>query len=503
MVLKDLLQDMDYKLLRGSLDQEIKDVVFDSRKAAPGTIFVAINGFRTDSHDFLPQTVLQGVSAVSVEKPWEALPPACREQLEARDVTVIQVENGRAALALLSAAFFGHPTRQLKVIGITGTKGKTTTTAMLTAILEQAGHKTGQIGTNGIHTGSRKLEAHNTTPEPYDTQRYAREMVENGCEYLVMEVSSTGIKYHRADGIDFDLGIFTNLSPDHIGSLEHPDFADYLENKAKLFSLCPRGLFNRDDPQVGEFLARARCEIHSFGLGPAKEPLGPDYAALAWEPQRRGPVLGTRLQLGGAEDFECFIGMPGEFNVYNALGALGAARMLGIPREAICAALESISVEARVEVLYNEDFTVVLDYAHNGVSATALLSMLRTYNPRQLTVIFGAEGGRAQVRRQEMGEVCGQLADFCILSSQNPDYEPIENIFRDIHQALDPSGTPSVDIADRREAIYYALSHAEKGDIIAVIGKGQENYELVAGVRHPHSDREEILRALKQLGKVE
>ena len=502
MKLSKLTERIGFTLLRGSLETEISDVVFDSRKAGPGTVFIAINGFRTDSHKFLPQVAEKGASAVVIEKAWEDLPAETREALAAGGQTVLKVEDGREALAYLSAALFGYPTEELTVIGITGTKGKTTTSYMLAAIIEAAGYQCGLIGTNEIRTGKRTFPSQNTTPEPYDTQRFAREMVENGCQYLVMEASSTGIKYHRTDAIDFDLGIFTNISPDHIGTLEHPDFEDYLANKAKLFSRCRVGLFNRDDEKLPEFLAKASCEVHTFGLKETNPYAWPDYTLQNLRFEKQGDVLGTEAVFAGPEEaFPLFIGMPGDFNAANALGAAAAARLLGIGPEAIRKALETIRVTARVEVLYSSDYaTVMLDYAHNGVSATALFTMLRDYKPGRIVVIFGAEGGRAQVRRQELGEVCGKLADFCILSSQNPDYEPLEDIFRDIHVYLDPTGTPAVDIADRREAIRYALRNAQKGDFIAVIGKGQEDYELVKGVKYPWSDRDEIEAALKELG---
>lgn len=502
MKLSKLVERMEYTLIKGSLDTEIGDVIFDSRKAGPGTLFVAINGFRTDSHDFLPQVAEKGAAALVVERPWDELAEEARRALSAGGQTLLQVENGREALALLSAAFFDYPTEELTVIGITGTKGKTTTSYMLAAILEAAGHPCGLIGSNEIRTGRRSFASRNTTPEPYDTQRYAREMVEAGCRYLVMEVSSTGMKYHRADGINFDLGLFTNISPDHIGSLEHPDFEDYLANKAKLFTRCPRGLFNRDETKLPEILAQADCEITTFGTQGDSPYDRPDYRAEHIRFEKREDVLGIHAKITGPEgSFDLFVGMPGDFNLVNALGAAAAARMLGIDWTAIQKALARIRVDARVEVLYSgERGTVMLDYAHNGVSATALLTMLRAYDPGRIVVIFGSEGGRAQVRRQEMGEVCGKYADFCILSSQNPDFEPIEDIFRDIHQYLDPTGTPSVDIPDRRAAIRYALEHARPGDFIAVIGKGQEDYELVRGVKEPWSDRAEIEKALQELG---
>ena len=501
MRLIQLLERMSYTLLRGSLDLEIEDVLYDSRKAAPGRIFVAIDGFRTDSHRFLPQVAESGISAVVVEKDWAALPAETRGVLEKAGVTVLQVQAGREALAHLSAALFGHPTEELKVVGITGTKGKTTTTNMLAAILRQAGEKVGVIGTNGVDIAERHIHSDNTTPEPYLIQQYAREMVEAGCRYLVMEASSTGIKFHRTEGIDFDLCLFTNISPDHIGTLEHPDFEDYLTNKTKVFGRCKRAILNRDDEKWETFAAACRCPVSTFGRHMRENAPYPHLEAVQVEYVKDEGVLGSRVRLAGTDSFDFFVSMPGDFNVYNALGAVAAARALGISVPVIQAALAHVRVASRVETLFsNEDYTVILDYAHNEVSATALLTMLRSYNPGRIVVIFGAEGDRAQIRRREMGESCGRLADFCILSSQNPGDEPIENIFRDIHQYLDPTGTPSIDLADRREAIRYAIRNAQKGDIIAVIGKGDEDYDLIKGEKVPWLDRDEIARAIREAG---
>ena len=501
MQLSQLLERVSFSVLRGSLELEISDVLYDSRKAAPGRVFVAINGFRTDSHRFLSQVASQGISAVVVEKDWEDLPEETRNALEEHEVTVLKVTDGREALALLSAAFFGYPTEELTVVGITGTKGKTTTTNMLASILRQAGYSIGVIGTNGVDIGEKHLNSDNTTPEPYLIQQYVREMVEAGCSHLVMEASSTGIKYHRTDGIDFDLCLFTNISPDHIGTLEHPDFEDYLDNKTKIFSRCKKGILNRDDEKWEIFASRSTCTLSTFGWGTRESLPYPDLAAVEVEYVKENGVLGSRVSLSGTDEFDFFVSMPGDFNVYNALGAVAAARSLGIDISVIQDALARVRVASRVETMFsNEDYTVILDYAHNEVSATALLTMLRSYNPGRIVVIFGAEGDRAQIRRQEMGESCGRLADFCILSSQNPGDEPIENIFREIHTYLDPTGTPSIDLADRREAIRYAIQNARKGDIIAVIGKGDEDYDLIKGVKVPWLDRDEIALAIQEAG---
>ncbi len=500
MQLKTLLERAHTEWIRGSLDKEIEDVAYDSRKAGPGTVFVAINGFKTDSHCFLAQVAGQGAQAVVIEKEWTDLEESVRSILEEKDVTVLRAESGRAVLAELCAARFGYPTEQLKVIGLTGTKGKTTTSYMLKAILDEAGLKSGLIGTAGAVIDKRPVPTRNTTPEPYEIQRMAREMVEAGCEYLVMEVSSTGMKYHRADCIRFELGLFTNISPDHISPLEHPDFEDYLSCKARLFERCRVGIFNRDDEKLPEFLARSRCEVRTYGMNGESDFPYPDLSARILARKREAGTIGTLIRLNRPAE-ELFVGMPGDFNVYNALAAVEAAQELGIGMDAIRAALRKIRVNGRVETVWSgRECTVLLDYAHNGVSAEALLKMLRTYDPKRLVVLFGSVGERAQHRRLELGAVCGRMADLSIITADNPGREPVEEIIRDVHKGLDPTGGRAVDIPDRREAIRYALSHAEEGDLIAVIGKGHEEYQDINGERIRFSDREEILRAVRDLG---
>ncbi len=504
MHLSKLLERTPFTLLRGSVETEIDDIVFDSRKAKEGSLFIAINGFHTDSHNFLPKVAEQGTRAVVIEKAWAELPAVTRRVLSDADVTVVRAENGREALALLSAAYFGYPTEKLTVIGMTGTKGKTTATHMLLSVLEAAGKKAGMIGTNGIQICGEHFPTRNTTPEPYDIQRYAAYMLEKDCEYMIMEVSSTGIKYHRADGIDFDYGIFTNLSPDHIGPDEHPDFADYLANKAKLFTRCKVGVFNRDDEHFEEIFAGHSCRAYSYGVEKAEKPAGveEDYAVSELVYERRIDSLGTQVKTAnGRLDF--FIGMPGLFNVYNALSAAVTADLLGIPGEAIRKGLASVRVNGRMEIVMHGDFSVLVDYAHNGIAARTLLETLRAYEPKRLVVVFGCGGNRDPHRRYEMGEAAGKYADLSIVTADNSRFERTEDIMKDIHIGLDPTGGKSIDIPDRREAIRYAVKNAQPGDIIAVIGKGHEDYQEVEGVRHHFLDREEIELAAKEFGLME
>ncbi|MCD8124329.1 MAG: UDP-N-acetylmuramoyl-L-alanyl-D-glutamate--2,6-diaminopimelate ligase [Lachnospiraceae bacterium] len=485
--LRELLDGMDYELVKGSLDVPVGDIIYDSRKECGGNAFVCIRGTKIDSHDFIPDVAARGAAAVIIERdvPVEA------------DITVVQVPAARKALAELSAAHFDHPTRKMTTIGLTGTKGKTTSTYMLKAILEAAGKKVGLVGTNGAVIAGEHFTTNNTTPESYELQQYFHRMVEAGCEYMIMEVSSQGLMMDRVAGIHFDIGVFTNITPDHIGPGEHSSFEEYRAWKGELFKRCDIGIVNRDDPNCEALLAGHTCEIRTFGQ---KEE--DDFRATEIRHLQNGSFMGVSFMLSGKYgSFPVEVGIPGLFSVYNALGALGAALTLGISQEAILSALKSIRVNGRMELVYASDrFSVIVDYAHNGVSTRSLLETLRDYNPKRLVVVFGCGGNRDPHRRYEMGEVAGEMADLSIVTADNSRFEKVEDIIADIHIGLDPTGGAFVDIPDRREAIRYSIEQAQPGDVIAIIGKGHEDYQEVRGVKTHFSDREEAEAVLRELG---
>ncbi len=483
-VVRDWLQGLSYQLLQGSADKNVEDVVYDSRKAAPDTVFVCMKGARADSHNFIPSVIAAGCRIVVVERPVEV----------PDDVTVIQVDNGRKALALLSAARFGYPSKKMVTIGVTGTKGKTTTAHMIRTILEACGKKTGIIGTTGIVIGDETIPTVNTTPESYTLQKAFARMAEAGCQYVVMEVSSQGLKMHRVDGITFDYALFTNLSPDHIGPNEHADFQEYLYYKSQIFAQAKIGILNRDDEHYQEIRSYAQCPIYDFSL---KTPC--DFYADQIEYVAENGFVGVEFSIKGRCDARVRVGIPGLFNVYNALGAFGVASFLDLPEEKAEKALEHIRVSGRMELVYSSDqFSVLVDYAHNAVSMESLLNTLRAYRPKRLVCVFGCGGNRAKDRRYSMGEIGGKLADLCILTADNSRFEKTEDIIRDIKSALIPTGGAYLEIPDRRDAIAYAINHAEKGDMIAVIGKGHEDYQEENGVRRHFLDREVIREVLAQ-----
>ena len=471
-------------------DCEVNDVVYDSRKAKPGSVFVCLSGAVSDGHRYALAAVEKGAAFVVAERAVENCP-----------VPVLLTPDSRYALALLSAAFFGHPAEQLKVIGITGTKGKTTTSYMVRAILEQAGHKTGLIGTVGVTIGETVIPTDNTTPESYEVQKYLRRMVEAGCEYCVMEASSIGLKGHRVDGFLFEVGLFTNFSPDHIGGAEHKDMEEYLYCKSLLFRKCRLGIVNVDDAAWQGVLQGHTCQVDTYGYS--------ENAALRAKNDHlvnRPGYLGVHFQVEGALNFELEVDIPGRFSVYNALAAMAVCRHLGCSGEDMRRALDTVKVKGRVEAVpVPGDYTLLIDYAHNAVSMESILTTLREYHPHRLVCLFGAGGNRPKIRRYEMGEMSGRLADLSVITADNSRYEDVQDIIRDILVGMEKTQGKHIEIPDRRQAIRYCMEHHEPGDIVVLAGKGHEDYQEIQGVKYPFDERvviREILEDWKKEGKT-
>lgn len=499
MIFRDWLKGLEYTLLQGNVDVETEDVIYDSRKAASGKVFVAMKGIQADGHSFIPQVLKAGVTVLVTERPVEEeLKASGLSGEELNKITVVMVEEGRHALALLSAARFGHPTKKLVMIGVTGTKGKTTTTHMIRAILQAAGKKVGMIGTTGTVIGDVVTPTLNTTPESYELHQAFSQMVEAGCEYAVMEVSSQGIKMHRTDGLYFDYGIFTNISPDHIGPGEHADFEEYLYYKTRLLNMCRIGLVNKDDEHAEQIIKAADCELYTY----SEKGKEADFSASDIRYVSQPDFVGTEFHISGKYDMEVRLGIPGLFNVVNALAAVSVCSFLDLDKEKISHALEHIRVNGRMEIVYtSERCTVLVDYAHNAVSMESLLSTLRDYKPKRLVCVFGCGGNRSKDRRYSMGEIGGKLADLSIITADNSRYEKVEDIIADIRGSIEKTGGSFIEIPDRREAIRYSILQAQPGDMVAVIGKGHEDYQEINGVRHHFLDREVIEETVKELGE--
>ena len=485
---KDLIEKLEYTCIRGSVDVEVSSVEMDSRKIVPGCLFICIRGANFDGHSKAAEAAEKKAAVLVVEQEVE-LP-------EDADITVIKVGSTRYAMAFISAAWFGHPADTLKVIGITGTKGKTTTTYLVKSILEHAGYKTGLIGTIEMIIGEEHIPAHNTTPESYLLQESFRKMLDAGCQVCVMEVSSQGLMLHRTQGFLFELGIFTNLEPDHIGPNEHKDFEDYVFCKGLLFKQCRTGIVNCDDKHWEQVLKDHTCALETYGFH-GEASLRAGHLTLVKKPGE----LGVAFDVEGLMDFHAQVPAPGRFSVYNALCAIAICRHFQVGVEDIREALLRAHVKGRIEMVkVSDDFTLMIDYAHNAMALESLLTTLKEYEPHRLVSVFGCGGNRSKLRRYEMGEVSGKLADFTIITSDNPRFEEPLAIIEDIRTGMRKTTGAYIEISDRKEAIRYAITHGEPGDIVVLAGKGHEDYQEIKGVQYPMEERVLIAEILEEEG---
>lgn len=484
MKLVSLLERIEYKLCQGSTDTEVTDVVFDSRKVVEGSLFICIRGAVVDGHTFAEDVVKKGAKVLVVEEAVDV----------PEDVTVIKTADTRYAMACISAAWFGYPAEKLKTIGITGTKGKTTTTYMVKSILENAGYKVGLIGTIETIIGDKATPAANTTPESYLVQKAFREMTDAGCDCVVMEVSSQGLMLHRTAGFVFDIGIFTNIEPDHIGPNEHTSFEHYLECKAMLLKQCKVGIVNRDDSHFAQIIEGHTCQLETYGFS-AEADLRAENPQLVSKPG----YLGISYDVAGLMEFPVEIDIPGKFSIYNSLTAIAICRHFQVQQADIVKALKTAHVKGRIEMVkVSDEFTLMIDYAHNAMALESLLTTLREYDPHRLVCLFGCGGNRARDRRFEMGEVSGRLADLTIITSDNPRNEEPQAIIDDIKTGISKTDGKYVEIIDRKEAIAYAIHHGEPGDIVILAGKGHEDYQEIKGKKYPMDERVLIAEILAE-----
>ncbi len=517
-----LLKDLEYTVLQGSVEGEVTAVMNDSRKEIiPGCLFICILGAVFDGHVYAGEVAEKGAKVLIVDRPVEV----------PEEVTVIQVADTRYAMAFISAAYFDHPARKLKTIGITGTKGKTTTTYLVKSILEKTGLKVGLVGTIEIIIGDTHIHAANTTPESYTLQEYFARMVDAGLDTVVMEVSSQALMLHRTQGFIFDYGIFTNLEPDHIGPAEHASFEEYMACKGRLFQQCLVGIVNGDDSHVDTVIAGHTCSIERYGFKEEND-LRVTNTRLVKTPGRLGAAFDILINAASQErkeeskvatdgdmsaagqaagDFsevsdntyklEAEIASPGRFSIYNALTAIAICLHFGADLDSIKQALLTAKVKGRIEMVpVSDDFTLMIDYAHNAMALESLLTTLREYEPNRLVCLFGCGGNRSKLRRYEMGEVSGRLADLTIITSDNPRYEKPQDIIDDIKVGMAKTEGKFVEICDRKEAIRYAITHGQPGDIIVLAGKGHEDYQEIEGVKYPMDERDLIADILTEEG---
>lgn len=474
MKLKDLLQGISVLASTADPELEISGVSYDSRTTCPGDLFVAMTGFAADGHAFIAKAVEQGAVCILCERPPE------------EEVPCVRVENSRRALAELGANFFGHPADTMVMTAVTGTNGKTTTTYLLKAILEQAlGAKVGLIGTNQNMIGGEVLPTERTTPESFEVQRLFAQMRDAGCTHVVMETSSHALYLDRVYGVHYEVGIFTNLTQDHLDF--HKTMEAYCDAKSILFRNCGVGVYNADDPWVERLMRNATCREFSYAeraeadLRAEDVHLGSDHIAFT-------AVTKT-------ERVKIYVGIPGKFMVYNTLDVLGAALQLGIPLSRSAGILAAVPhVKGRVEVVPTpgKDYTILIDYAHSPDSLGNVLSSVREFSKGRTVAVFGCGGDRDRTKRPKMGKIAADIADFVVVTSDNPRTEVPGEIIKEILAGMEGTATPYTVIENREEAIRWAMDHALKDDVIVLCGKGHETYQIV-GTTKRHLDEREVV----------
>jgi len=487
MKLKDIVERIDAENIIGSLDLDIQDICYDSRKVRENSLFVAIRGFKMDGHSFIPEAFSKGAKAFIVEK----------DVILPKEATLIKVPSTRKALAWISNIFFDYPSRKIKLVGVTGTKGKTTITYFLQSIFQKAGVKVGRLSTINHDLGGEVIPSSITTPESVDLQKFLKKMVANQVKYAFMEVSSHALALHRVEGVEFSWAIFTNLSPEHLDF--HKNMKDYLEVKSILFKRMPPGkkvLVNIDDNSGEKIIAKTSCEVLTYGV--EREA---DFRGLNLNTEKRKTTFEVKIK-GKKEGFEIYI--PGAHNVYNALAAIGLAVEEGISLEIIKKGLSSVKrIPGRLELIENKtNLNIYVDYAHTPSSLESALGSLRKLTPGKLIVVFGCGGDRDPYKRPVMGKIAFRLADFTVITSDNPRSEEPENIILDIEKGmLEEGGKKGRDytiFVNRKEAIRYALSNLRSDDTLLVAGKGHESVQIFKDRVVPFDDRTVIRELLKE-----
>ncbi len=474
MKLKDLLKSLEVVEVHADLEQNISGISYDSRKTQPGDAFFAIVGFESDGHRFIPMAAEKGAAVIVCQKAPEI------------DVPYVIVKDSRLGLALASRDFFGDPAGQMKVIGITGTNGKTTTTYILKHMLEsKLGAKVGLIGTNGNMIGEELIHSERTTPESYELQLLFREMLDAGCTHVVMEVSSHSLYLNRVAGIDFDIGVFTNLTQDHLDF--HKTMEEYAKAKSILFSVCRYGCMNMDDAWFENISRNAKCEVFTYSTE--------NESAELYAKNVRLSASGVSFDAVTAGECEAVsLAIPGKFSVYNALGVIACGLKLGMSLKACAEALsDAHGVKGRMEVVpTDENYTVLIDYAHTPDALENALKALRYGDKCRLVVLFGCGGDRDRTKRPIMGRIAAENADFVIVTSDNPRTEEPEEIIKEIVAGMQDTETPYTVICDRVEAIRWAIDNHKENDVILLAGKGHEDYQVVGHEKH-HMDEREIV----------
>lgn len=479
MNLKEILLGLEGLKAKGNLDIEIKGIKMNSKEINEGDLFIAIKGFSVDGHKYIENAIENGAIAIIIEEGFDLKTINIPEK-----ITVIQTKNSREALAICSSNYYENPSQRFKLIGVTGTKGKTTTTFMIKEILEKAGKKVGLIGTIAIYINGKKIkDSDRTTPESLELQQTFAEMVKEGVEVVVMEVSSQSLKLHRVDGCAFDVVLFTNFSEDHISPNEHPDMEDYFNSKLKLFKMCKTGIVNVDDLH-GAKIPNLFPEnnITTYGIDNFANMLAKDITITNSYVDFRVKITDRNERVKTC--------IPGRFSVYNSLAAICVAQKFGVTPEAVKEALEEVRVPGRSELVDNKlEIPIMIDYAHSPESLQSILQAVKSYTRGKVISVFGCGGDRDTSKRAIMGEISGKIADYSFITSDNPRTEDPQKIVNQIEEGIKKTKGKYIVIVDRIEAIKEAIKMATKRDIVVLAGKGHEPYQEINGIKHPFDER--------------
>lgn len=491
MELKKILVGLENLKVKGNLDTEIKGIAKSSNEVKEGYLFVAIKGFTVDGHNFIEDAIKNGATAVMVEEGCDLKSIKFKE-----DTIIIMAKSTREGLAIVSSNFYNNPSTKFKLIGVTGTKGKTTTTYMIKEILEKAGQKVGLIGTIATYINGKKIkDSERTTPESLELQQLFAQMVEEGVETVVMEVSSQSLKLNRVAGCNFDIVIFTNFSEDHISPKEHPDMEDYFNSKLKLFEMCKTGIVNTDDLH-GAKIPRLFPEsnITTYGIDNFANVLAKDITIT-------NSYVDFKVKIKDRNE-RVKTGIPGRFSVYNSLAAICVAQKFGIDPEIVKQALLEVRVPGRSEMVDNKlELPIMIDYAHSPESLQNILYATKSYTRGRVISVFGCGGDRDSSKRPIMGEISGKVADYTIITSDNPRTEKPEDIIKAIEEGISKTKGKYEVVVDRTEAIEKAIKMANKRDIIILAGKGHETYQEINNEKNHFDEREIVKEIIEKIQK--
>lgn len=482
MILKSLLKGLDYEVIKGNEESKVQNIRYDNRKIEQGDAFVCVKGFKVDGHSFIGDSIKKGAKALIVQEDVSAQ----------EDITIIKVRDTRKALAIMSSNYFGNPKDKLKIIGITGTNGKTTSAFIIKSILEKAGFMTGLIGTIANYIGNKKVDAVRTTPESYELHELFKNMVDAGVEYCVMEVSSHSLELDRVYGVQFEEGIFTNLTRDHLDF--HKTFENYYNAKFKLFERSNHSIINLDDPYGANIVKDieergVKTKVSTFSI--EKES---DFKAFEIKSHSNGSEF--KVNLESIEEFS--INIPGEYNIYNSLGCIICAYNLNIPMDKIKEGLSDVVIPGRCELVAKEKnlpYSIIIDYAHTPDGLENILSTVKAFTKNRMISVFGCGGDRDKVKRPQMGKIGCELSDIAIITSDNPRSEEPMDIINDIVKPLNYDNF--VIEVNRKEAIRKAMNMALEGDVIVIAGKGHETYQILKDETIHFDEREVVYDILE------